>query len=489
MKNRKAIYFNQKQLEFLQAKQKFRAGIWGRGTGKSTVMGAINVMRLKAIPRGKVFFSSTTYNQILTKTMAAVEVKWEDMGLMSKDKVAKDEPYHYVVGTKPPPGFMRPYNPPRRYENVVTFWNGFTIEFLSMDRPDLARGGSYDGGDVDEWALVPGDHFKKVLLPSVRGNRERFTSPLHGLITGYSSMPWKPSGYYILDYQEKARLHPNDYFYSEATAYDNIEVLGEDYIKRMEEELGYLEFQVEILNRRFVKAEKGFYHKFDVEKHGYKPKYDYDYGERGIISKGAADVRANELLDVSFDFSGWFNCCSVWQERDDTEYCVRQFYSKQEGIDTVVDKFCDHFKDHKYKFVRIWGEPRGHDKSPLGGTIFDHVAAKFRERGWAAEVRASAGRTTDHIERHDTINQVFDETSHLPKVRINEESCKDIIIALQIAEVSRDFQKVKTVEKDRNYPQEHAPHFTDTLDYYLIQKHGWKIGGGFLLGPRSVKFG
>lgn len=464
-------------MQFLQARQAVRCFLGGRGSGKSTVIGGTDLVRMQEMPRAKGFLSSSTYNQILTKTLPAMEAKWQEAGMK--------EGIHYVIGRRPPKHFALPYQMPRKFENCLFFWNGYCREFLSMDRPDLVRGGSYQYGDVDECALVTQEENTRVLLPMVRGFRHKFTSDLYAQVGYYTSIPWKPSGYWIFDYEDKAKAYPEKYLWLESTAMDNIEVLGFQYIQLLEDEMPYLEFQVEVMNKRIRKTKDAFYHRFDPEKHTYQVRYVYDEGERGYYTKGVADshYKPDHLIDISFDFSGWFNCCTAWQEGREakriTEYCLHQFFVKDaEGkINELVDNFCAHYEKHQEKLVRIWGEPRGHDKRPdTVDTIYDTVQKRFTRNKWKSEVRVKAGQVKAHKERNTYMNSVLTEDDpNIPSIRINEETCKDFIIAMQVTEVTHDYQKNKTKERDRAYPQEHAPHFTDTGDYYMMQKHGWRV--------------
>lgn len=460
-------YHNAKQIAFLQARQKSRTLLWGRGTGKSTAIGSLNYLKFINLPRAKVFFSSSTYGQILTKTLPAIELKWEEYGLK--------EGFHYVVGRKPPDNYTRPYSPPRKFENVITFFNGFTIDLLSMDRPDLARGGSYDGGCVDEAALVPKEHLDKVLLPSIRGNRNHFTHYLHHNWNLYSSMPWKSKGQYLLEYADKARAYPEDYFYSEATYLDNLVVLGPDYAETLKREMDHTRFIVEVLNQPLRRVPDGFYHRFSEGHHVYEPQYVYGSGPRGVTAEGFNDVDPKALLDIALDFGGWFSCASVWQQHDKEERCVNAFHVKEDGIlDDLVDQICEAYNDHKFKRVRLWGEPAGHVKqAAVRDSNYDQMARRFRRHGWYVEICAPAGhRSSTHEQRHYFINDIFsEEYGHLPRVRINQEACSDLIFALLMTSINYDFKKDKSKERDRDYPQEHAPHYTDGLDYYLMQKH------------------
>ena len=473
----KPIYFAPKQLAFLKAKQKTTKFLGGRGSGKSTCIAGKTRLRLSYLPRAKTFFASTSYNQILTKTLPAVESKFADFGLK--------EHIHYIIGRKPPKNWPLPYSPPRRYENVISFLNGYCIEFLSLDRPDLARGGSYDGGDIDEDQNLAQKPVTRVLLPSVRGNLHRFSHWMHHQINFYGSMPWLTKANWVLEYEEKAKAFMEEYFFIEASAEDNRHILGDAWFKRMERELPYHEYLVEILNQRITRIPDGFYPKFTDTKHVYVPIYGYGYGQKGITTEGPLDVRKGELLEVSFDFSGWFNCASIFQEHNNEEKLLRQFHVKDDDkINELVDKICNHFANHDFKFIRIWGEPRGHDKNPLGQSIYQTIKARFHANKWDCQIAVPAGyQAMEHIRRYQMMDDILsEENPNYPKFRVNQDYCKDIIIAVQTTPIKPDFKKDKNKEKDRNFPQEHAPHYTDTIDNYFDQKHGWKFNA---MGGRS----
>lgn len=454
----------------------------GRGSGKSTVEGIEQYQNMATMPRSRGFLASSTYAGLLNVTLPAISKKWDELGMVEGED--------YVVGIKPPRGFEKAYDEPRKYENVISWANGRRIQLFSMDRPDLNRGGSFTDGALDEAALVAHEHVTRVLIPSIRGFVREFPTPRRGVFRAYTSIPWKPSGYWTLDYEEKAKAQPDLYHFTEASAYDNIAALGEDAIRGWEAEMPYLEFLVEVMNQRVRKVQDAFYHKFDADKHSYTVRYLYDTGDRGIVTNGIADpnYKPDELLEMSFDFSGYFNCATVYQEgriqegavRRLAEYCLHQFYVKtEEGkVGELVDKICEHYARHKRKLVRLWGDPRGHDPKPdTTRTLFQQIHDRFAKNGWAAEIRVQNVAVKSHKERSNLMNDVFAEsTPALPILRFNDATCKDVIIAMQVTAVGPDGSKNKAAEKNRLFPQEHAPHFTDTVDYYYTQKHGHRTG-------------
>ena len=468
----KQVYINEKQKQFLISTASTKIFLGGRGSGKTTEIGYEMGMRSGDMPGATFFLSSTTYNQLLTKTLKPILEAVNRMGFI--------EGIHYVVGQKPPKWFKMPISKPGKWEYFITFYTGFCVELLSLDRPDKARGGSYQGGWIDEAALVKEEHYTRVLRYATRGLRHKFKSPHYGQIGMYTSVPWKPSGFWIFKYEEKAIANPEEFFWLESTAYDNVAVLGEETLKTWERDTPYLEFQIEVMNKRVRAAQDAFYHRFDPEHHCYQPKYQYGKGKQGIHTKQVIDIKKDALLDISMDFSGWFNCMSVWQESRGTERMVRSYSVKQDKkVNDLIDLFCREQSEHKFKYVRVWGEPRGHDKNPTGEDIYTQIQKRFEYNGWQCEIKAHAGRTTNHKERHTfTTDVLSEEYKHYPQVRINEEYCKDVIIALQITEITPDFKKDKSKERDRNFPQEHAPHFTDTFDYYLVQKYMSRFSKG-----------
>jgi hypothetical protein len=479
------LYVNEKQKQFLKANQKTRVWLGGRGTGKSTTIGFSTRQKANALPRGKGFFASTTYNQILTKTLPAIEQVWQRMGMI--------EGVHYVIGRKPPKYFETPIAPPRSYKNVISFMNGFCVDMLSMDRADLARGGSYDTGEIDECALIDGEDYRKILIPSIRGNAHHFSHHLHGNVSMYTSIPWNPKGYWIYDLEERAKQKPQSYFWIESTAYDNIHILTAEGIERMKDEMTYLEFQIEVMNERINRIEGGFYSAFSAT-HIYQPRYAYDDNEEDWrqtkITQIDNQYKDTEVLDLSFDFSGWFNCLWVIQERGDYAYAVDSLFVKgEEKLPDLISKFCEQYKTHKYKLVRIWGEPRGHDRQPATGSLFESIQDKFTSLGWECEIWAPAGHSWNHADRYEFMhNLMLEQNEDLPKLRVNAETCKAPIIAIQTTDVTVDFKKVKTAEKNRQFPQEHAPHFTDALDYYFVAKHGFKTLGYYQNTPAMAGF-
>lgn len=466
---KRRVYFNQDQIDFVTAPQKVKTAVAGRGFGKSTLISLILYFALKELPRAKGFFSSTTIEQIKNMTLPPVISKLAEMGIY--------EDVHYVVGKDPwgPQSrckwFKRPIAPVKKYDNVITFWNGLTIVMLSAAKPNSQRGGSYDFGIIDEAAFVKRGFWEKVLLKMVRGNLYRWISKMHHSIFILTSQPRNSEGMWVLEMEQMAATFPDSYLFLWTSARKNIVVLGEEWFETQKRTSSHLDYLIEVENVRLKKLPDGFYHKLDEDRHGYKPARDF----LGYM----VDVRHDELIEASFDFSGKFNCASIWQEQDWVERCVRQAHVKgNKKIRALVDLICDLFKDHKFKHIRLWGEPRGRDRNPIEeDDIFTIIQKRFQSNGWYAEVMVPQHVATKrHKERFTFMETIMDEDEpRLPKVRFNLEACENIIASMQGTDMNADYTKKKEVEKDENFPQENAPHYGDTVDYYLYYKHAWRL--------------
>jgi hypothetical protein len=491
-KKQKVVYWNKKQKAFLQAKQSRKVIVGGRGFGKTSIDAGEQHKRAYHLPRSSSFLVAATYNQLLTKTLPTIEAKLKELGWK--------EGLHYVIGRKPPKHFETPLRPPRRYENIFSTVSGYYSECISMDNAQTARGGSFQSGSVDEMLNLKQDDYTQVIAPSIRtsGSDHFFKGrPCFKQVCFYTSLPRKTSADWIYNYEKWAESDPENFYWLEATSWDNIDILGEDTLKMWEKEMPYIEYQIEVMNRRLKVVESAFYHKLSRDTHTYNVKYLYDIGERGWETKYTIDpnYRDDELIEWSMDFGGWINTSLVMQERKGYEYVLDYVYVPDvEGkVDELIEKFCLRFAKHKRKIVRLWGERMGVAKQVLiKGHIFDYIANKLREKGWVVDIRAKIDNTKDHKIRRSFVDDCFREgegrNAILPRLRINEVACKDFIIALETTNTNADGSKDKSKERDRSYPQELATHATDAFDYYLIQKYAERVTGRGKRGS-SVSFG
>jgi hypothetical protein len=475
----KLIWVNKKQMKMLNAFQKTQGYLMGRGGGKSKGMHYSMAQKIIKLPRGSFFLAAPSFEQLLSMSLKGLEDSWKAFGW------EKDVDYHFF---KPPlEGWEVPHSAPESWKNCIVHRNGSYIQLLSDNRRDTRRGGSFDGGDIDEAAWCQKSFFEDVIIPSMRGNIEHFkNNPLWQTIRIFTSMPRSTEGLWIFDmiedkYKDECLVRGEgntiDFFFLEGNAFDNIDIWGEDGIRRLKATMSHLKYQIEVLNMRIKKAERGFYPRFNEERHVKRFPIENMIDKNGRVFKGLKWLKRNEPIDLSFDFGGWFTCCIAEQyfERENVDRTYREFFKDgDDGLKPVVQDFCKFFDDQgqRVKHVNVYGEPRGHNNQSDGPTLYKKIEQYLLEFGWTCDILVEEGSKTDEHElRHEDINMMLSEEDDLlPRIEIDEDGCPNLITTLQTTEINPDFKKNKSKEKDREFPQQLAPHLTDAFDYKKVQK-------------------
>lgn len=477
---KKDWYLNPVAQLYLMATQLIKILIAGRGFGKSFINGISVMLKVASMPRSRGLFIGATYTQILTNTLLPMKNAWAMFGY--------HEGVDYVVGKKPPEHFTKPYQKPDRYENVITWWNGTTIVFGSMDRPQLIRGGNYDWSITDEALLVKEDQYTQIVTPTIRGSHILLHGkPGHLSEEFTSSMPYGMLGKWLLDKEVEAKSSPSEVFYIEGTSWDNVEILTEKVLKKWKKQMPTIIYMIEVMNKRIKQFGNLFYPAL-TDAHWYTDSYEYtfidnlglDLKETQKDSRWDKDCDPNSPLNISHDW-GAFNCLTVDQYSDRPWFINEDFtipahtvrflnymYVSHPRIHTDLAKdFCEYYKHHKNKRVFQYGDKSGNNKMANSkATMFDEVGDVLRRYGWYV-IKEGTG-DVDHLARHNFINKMHrqEEYPAIPKVMYNNNNCKDLRIALESAGM-KDGQKDKKSERNPKVQQQHATHGTDAHDYRL----------------------
>ena len=468
MENRK-FYLNPIAQLYLGSNASLKTLIAGRGFGKSFVNGLDIADDLERLPRAKTMFLGLTYTQIYTNVLLPITSALETLGY--------HRDIHYVIGKKPPKGFIHPYQKPERYENVFSFWNGYSVILASFDRPQLIRGGSNDGMKTDEALLIKKDVYDETVIPTLRPSSIRLKDKpkmLHQHFT--SSMPYGEKGRWFLEYEDKAKREPKKYGYFEGTSWHNRKVLGDETILRWKESMSSIRYDIEVMNKRIFNIGNRFY-KSLTEEHFYDDAGNYDFVDGlGFDLSAKRDCRwdsdclFDKPLEVSFDF-GNFACMWVGQEHpmEHTYKLINTFHTEDnEILDDVCNKFCEYYKWKLNRLVILYGDKMGNYK---GGntrwTQFETIERILTANGFRVHLEWTGD--VEHLDRHDYINQLLrHENARLPYLLFNKTKCKDAKIALETTQMI-DGKKDKRPERQA-IEQKHAPHYGDALDYLLYPK-------------------
>lgn len=346
------IHLNNPQLITVANDPKSEVDIWGRGTGKSFVIGwEINQIN-RTMPRAITSITGQTYGQLLTRTLPSTFKFLESLGYKRYDPKTGG---NYVINQKPPEGWYKPYENVLDYRNFISFSNGNGYLMLSQERQGSARGPNVDRHIIDEALTINKQRYDQETNPTNRGNNEHFgeKSPKH--ITQHhgfrfvSSMPFMPEQKWLLDYAKyyeeeaniqifdiwnqivklqlelisatkagnkamysqiwnetvrlKAKIAPftskDGVLFTLANAFDNMQNLGMSYIINTYDTMANLTFMIEILNWIIDRVEDCYY-SLETARHVYYDAYN-DSFIRSYAENTDYDFNQLEKHDSRFD--------------------------------------------------------------------------------------------------------------------------------------------------------------------------------------------
>lgn len=517
----KRVYFNRPQRLTQLIAANTSVIVAGRRTGKTDSMAAPFVYRnMQRMPGSTGAIVVPTYKHGLTNTIPGILAAWRRWGLM--------EGVHFVVGKKPPKDFRATITPPACWEHVIALYNGSVVVIVSQDRPGSSNSLTLSWILVDEAKFIDFNKLKDETLPANGGIRSFFGkhSFNHSMMV-LSDMPQTSKGSWFLHYREKmdpeliatiegtlyeiwrlkqkvrdfalAGVDPPDYlrghiarldrdlnrmrsvavYYREYSSIENLQLLGENYIRQMKRDLTPLTFQTSILCRRIGIAKDGYYscmrerHKYDASDLGYLDSFtlgqDVDY----LDCRADADLDPNAPIMIGMDYNANINWIVAGQiDRADASRLnvVRSFYTKYERkIPELVADFCRYYAAHPTKTVVYY-----YDSTALGSNyavntqdIHWWVCHEFARHGWSV-VDAYIGQPMRKHDKYIMINSGLAGRERLTPF-FNRQNNEDLILALQSTAVSRGrngFDKNKASEKLAESEESRLEHRTDGTDAF-----------------------
>lgn len=494
-KNRKEIVLNVAQLVAILAPQLIKMFIWGRGTGKSTILAWFMFNMAKHMPGATFILVGNTYAQILSNTLKATKAGLAMFGFY--------ENVDYVVGTRAGKkmGFEMPYETPDKWDNMIHWSNGTVFQLVSLDNANSGRGINSSGLLADEAALQDEDKLAISVKNTNRSKPKQIIwkdNPFLFSETYVTSMPITMKGQWVLKYEELHRLHPKKYFFQKANAKANLENLRPDYFEYMKQSYSSdILYNAEMLNIQPKEITDGFYPQLNPDIHYYTD-YDNSYLEtidpsseldtKYFDCRQDRDLNPNLPLILSVDWGANINCASVSQLQGDTYRVLKSLFVKTPKIldHLFLEKFIPYYRNFPNKVIKFYYDRTGNSRVANSKETFAEQAAKIlRDNGWKVHMM-TVGKNPDYIDKFRLINVMLrqDGRGRLPKIRINEVNCNDLIVSMEHAEVidtPQGLKKDKRSETRKTVEQEHATHLSDTFDYPVFSMF-WDI---FVQGIRS----
>lgn len=471
------VELNLPQIMAALAPQKQKYLKWGRGTGKTTYYGYDFSELLRQMPRASFAMVGSTYSQILSRFLPAIKEGLEMFGIY--------ENIDYVVGTMAGKkrGFKMPFQSPDAFNNIMHFSNGCIFQFVSLDHKDSGRGLNSYAIRGDEAALFDDEKLAINVKNTNRAKKAIFkNAPLLHSEVFTSSAPLTKKGKWFNDMEIESIKNPKSIAFIKATAHHNLHNLRADYFEYMKQAyVDELIYNAEMLNIDPKEISNGFYPQL-TNKH-YYTNYDNSYLEsldlKNISSKSFNWLQDSDLnrtlpLNMSLDWGSNINAMTISQQSDNEYRFVKEFYVKTPKIfdHLLQEQFIPYYEGYPTKVIKFYYDRTGNSSVANSKYTFAEQAANIlRDAGWTVHMMTT-GVNPLHINKFRLINVMLrdDGRKRLPKIRINESNCPNLIISLENAEAIEGrsgIEKDKRSERRKTVEQQHATHFSDTFDYPL----------------------
>ncbi|MDR2065437.1 MAG: hypothetical protein LBP85_07005 [Prevotellaceae bacterium] len=511
--NGKQLYFNDAQLEAMFTGANTEVIVAGRRFGKSHGIMAPRILRnIHAMPRSAGAFVAATFQQALTRTLPATFAALREMGWIRD--------VHYVVGHRPPKklGFAEPIIKPVRYDYVISWYNGSIQHIISQDVAGSSNSLTLDYIFIDEAKFINHEKLKDETLPANGAILKYFGNcPYHHGLLVLSDMPTTKKGSWFFRYRELMDIElietiqalvyeiwklqqksETEYYsnliseykktlagfrsiaiyYREWSSIENIQILGEKYIRQMKRDLSPLVFQTSILCRRITRLLDGFYpalsediHTYTAFNNEYLQSLGYDFSKTDKPDcRQDGDMDANKPVCVAFDYNANINWLVTAQQQGNKMKVIKSFYVKYERkLRELVDDFCSYYKYHRTREVIYY-----YDNTALGSNyavsnedFASVICSQFVKNDWRI-TRMHTGNPLKHREKYIMIDQALKGQKYLFP-QFNKNNNEALLMAMGHTEVvvnSSGFSKNKSGEKLAESEEDRLEYRTDGTDAF-----------------------
>ena len=521
------VYFNKPQRLTQLIGANISVIVAGRRTGKTDSIAAPFVLRnMQRMPGSTGGIVVPTFKHGLTNTLPGLFAAWKRWGFIRG--------VHYVIGRKPPKTFAKPIIEPAEYEHVISFYNGSCAVIISQDRPGSSNSLTLSWLLIDEAKFIDYNRLKEETLPANGGIKSHFGkhSCNHSILI-LSDMPQTQKGSWFLHYKDKMdvevirgiegliydiwklkermkalkksgkevpkalvyqlrhkdkqlnQLRSVATYYKEYSSIENLQLLGENYIRQMKRDLTPLTFQTSILCQRIGIAKDGFYssmrekHKYDASNFEYLDEIAQSFFEdtsnilpltSDIDSRADRDCNPLAPICIGMDYNANINWIVAGQPSGRRLNVLKSFYVKFERkLPALIDDFCSYYQFHQNKTVVFY-----YDTTALGSNYAVNeqdfrwvIIHEFERHGWTVN-DVYLGNPMRHDEKYLLINQAFQGKQRLMPF-FNRQNNDDLILAIQAAGVTRGrngFHKNKAGEKLAESEEDLLEHRTDGTDAF-----------------------
>jgi len=524
--NSKKVYFNRAQQYILSLSVRTLYVIASRRLGKTEGIIMPTLLRnVQHMPRGQHAFISSTYKQALTRTLPGVLHALKRLGYV--------EGIHYFVGRKAPDkmGFALPYIQPKDWSHYMHWYNGSVTPIISQDVPYSSNSLSLTTSIADESKTLNEAKLLDETIPAITPMVYFQNCPWDGSQTYVSDMPTAKSGLWLLNKEKEMdkdviavleglivelynlkKINTDSFHYRRKIAelekeiaffrhqavlfvtfsiLENMEVVGEGYIKDRYRDLPLSKFLTSIMSYKLKFIEGGFYGALS-EKHYYSAD-DITFLERFRKSDGSinyeeasrtkfnckqdTDINPSQALYIGLDTNIAINCLVVGQPdyKNQTIRTLSEFYVKGgRMLQEVCEEFSEYYQPLPHRRVMLY-----YDHTFLQGRsgivtecFYETIVRVLRSNGWMVQ-HVYIGQAMAHDKKHKEIDQGLKGQRNL-KPLFNRNNCTNLINAMEKTTTiinangwGKDKRDEKLPDSEDN-PVEQRTHITDAWDTLYI---------------------
>lgn len=516
------IYFNEPQQRVMFTGANTVVVVGGRRLGKSHGIVAPFLLRnIQRMSRSSGAFVCSTFQQGLTRTIPGTLAALESFGYKRN--------VHFYVGRRPPKTakFATPYIEPESYEHVVSWYNGSIQYIISQDGVGTSNSLTLDYLIMDEAKLLDFEKLKSETFPANGGFRGHFGHlPYHHSQLIVSDMPTTKKGSWFLSYEDKcdrelietihgiisekyrlfnmitalkargeepkkwiyemyrklsgdlSRLQSVAVDYNVFSSIENLQVLGENYIKQMKRDLPPLVFQTSILCKKVGLLKDGFYNDLKEDTHyytafdnSYLQNMNYNFEEAKDIScLQDGDLDRNRPISISMDYNANINWIVAGQLSGVKMKVLKSFFVKYDRkLVELVQDFCHYYRTTNCKEVVYY-----YDTTALGSNYAVNekdfasvVIDTFKQNGWKVKP-VHIGNPLKHMEKHNLINMALKGQGNMIPM-FNRNNNEALMLAMEqtgIYQGAMGFKKDKRGEKLNESEENRLENRTDGTDAF-----------------------
>lgn len=507
------VYLHNGQLMWYRCNANSSFNLCARRWGKSYPVALQIWTNVLEMPRSTGVFVASTFRQAHSRTLPAA--------LQALDAFGVKRDIHYVIGHKPDPklGFDTPLFLPSDLKDCVWFANGTIMIIVSQEVVLSANSMTIHWLVADEAKGLNFDKLQSEILPAIGGSSRYYNDPTkYPHLWGqsyFSDMPATKDGQWLITIPEKEYdkqlcddlirletlrqkllaegkvsqamamvpklnfLRSRATYFQERSIFDNIAIVGNDYVRRCARDLTPMVFKASILCQRVNEAEGKFYVNFDPLIHTYSATNNdllAAYKDKPFDSIIDGDVQRNKSIAIAFDYNAQINWLVAGQIQGKLLKIIHSFYNKgDKRLRDVVQQFCQYYQYHPTKTVHYYYDStaKGINYIEKGHDAVFMVKDELQRHGWTV-MEYDLGQPKKHDTKHLIINNAFQGSEKLFPM-LNKDNNVDLIQAIPLTGYTintlgfrKDKSGEKTPESPATLPYELRTDGTDAMDTLIL---------------------